>query len=272
MELCGDIDEFLEAPIGKYLVGGTWLYFYPTPAVSGFILWGRLNEEDLQETTRITPRVHRSAAKGHVAFIDTRRVEKVDTAAFAVASGYLRAHYEEIRKAISKLGVVYAPGVMGTIAAGFFRLVTPPYPFELFEQPLDACRWLGVEDAPALLAELDELHARAVGTPPVLLELRTYLHAHVGDASLGGAARALGISERSLQRRLSEHNATFPFELAAARVRSAQTLLVDTDASLTQIAFAVGCTSLHQFSKAFRKVTGESPMAWRERHATKMPR
>jgi AraC-like DNA-binding protein len=184
----------------------------------------------------------------------------------------VREHHDELKKAITKLAVVYTPGLIGTIAAGFFRLVAPPYPFELFEDPLEACRWLGegVDDGPALFAELDAIQAKAVGTAPFLLELRTYLHAHTGDATLQGAARALGVSERSFQRRLSEHGTKFPNELAAARVRSAQTLLVDTDASLTQIAFAVGCTSLHQFSKAFRKVTGASPMQWREQHAARL--
>ncbi len=269
MERCGDIGEFLDAPIGKYLVGGTWLYFYPTPSVSGFVLWGRLNEADLQETVRITPHVHRLAVQPHVAFIDARRVERVDTAAFAVASGYLRAHHQTLRAAISRLAVVYTPGVMGSIAAGFFRLVKAPYPVEIFETPLDACAWLGIEDAHALVTELDQLHTAAVGTTPFLRELRAFLHAHVSDATLPVAARALGISERSFQRRLADHETGFSHELAQARVRAAQSLLVDTDASLTQIAFAVGCTSLHQFSKTFRKVTGETPTQWRERHETR---
>ena len=43
-------------------------------------------------------------------------------------------------------------------------------------------------------------------------------------------------------------------------------LLLESDAKLTSVAVEVGCASLQHFSSLFRKLTGESPSAWRARH------
>ena len=266
MQPARDRDDFVKAPIGKYLAGGTWLYFYASAHFSGFLLWGRLNEEDLQETIKIKPSVHAFAAKPHVAMVDARRVEKVDAAAFAVTAGSVQEHRGAIGKVIDRLAVLHPPGLLGTIAGGFFQIVRPPYPVEVFSEPTAALRWLGMEGAGPLMAELDALQARVSGTTPVLRDLRALIHRNLRGVALPEAASSLGISERSLQRRLSEHGTSFQREVGLARVRAAQALLVETDASLTHIAFEVGCASLHHFSLLFRKVTGETPSQWRARY------
>ncbi len=77
------------------------------------------------------------------------------------------------------------------------------------------------------------------------------------------AARALGQAPRSLQRHLRDAGTSFQRELDAARVRVAQRLLETSRASLTEIALDVGCASPQHFSALFRRVTGQTPSAWR---------
>ena len=266
MDQAVDLDSFRAAPVGKYLAGSTWLYFYANPRLSGFVLWGRLTETDLQQPARITPAIHQFAEKPHVAFIDARRVEQVDAAAFAIASDYVTTHRLAIKSVIARLAIVHAPGLFGAVAAGFFQIVKPPYQVELFANPIEAMTWLEVDQGPDLIAELDMLHAMACGTTPLLRDLRSLLRGRLRDVALPDAARTLGISERSLQRRLAEHGTSFQHEVALARVRLAEELLADTEASLTEIGYTVGCASLHHFSSVFRKVTGETPSQWRERN------
>lgn len=266
MQPARDREDFIKAPLGKYLAGGTWLYFYADAHFSGFLLWGRLNEEDLQETVKITPSVHAYAKKPHVVMIDARRVEKVDAAAFAVSAGYVQQHRVAIGKIIDRCAVLHPPGLLGTVAGGFFQIVRPPYQVEVFAEPTAALRWLGVEGAEPLMIELDELQAKVSGTTPVLRDLRALLHRNLRGIALPEAASSMGISERSLQRRLAEHGTSFQREVGFARVRAAQRLLVETEANLTHIAFEVGCASLHHFSILFRKVTGETPTQWRARY------
>ena len=82
-------------------------------------------------------------------------------------------------------------------------------------------------------------------------------------ASLARAAKSLGRAARSLQRDLTSDGTSFQAELDAARTRLAQRLLVESDSSLTEIAYDVGCASPQHFSTLFKRVTGQSPSAFR---------
>jgi AraC family transcriptional regulator len=49
-----------------------------------------------------------------------------------------------------------------------------------------------------------------------------------------------------------------------ARVKRAQSLLLDTRASLEQVAEATGFADAVHFGKAFRNITGMTPAVWRK--------
>jgi AraC-like DNA-binding protein len=53
--------------------------------------------------------------------------------------------------------------------------------------------------------------------------------------------------------------------LMTRRVERAKALLRRGDMSVTEVCFAVGCTSLGSFSSRFRELVGESPSAYRAR-------
>ncbi|BAU84936.1 transcriptional regulator, araC family [Streptomyces laurentii] len=53
--------------------------------------------------------------------------------------------------------------------------------------------------------------------------------------------------------------------LMTRRVERAKTLLRRGDLSVTEVCFAVGCTSLGSFSSRFTELVGESPSAYRAR-------
>lgn len=55
------------------------------------------------------------------------------------------------------------------------------------------------------------------------------------------------------------------------RVRLAQRLLLTTDDSMSQIALACGMCDQAHLTRVFRRVVGDSPMAWRRRHAQGPP-
>jgi AraC-like DNA-binding protein len=86
----------------------------------------------------------------------------------------------------------------------------------------------------------------------------------VSLATVAEAARALRVSTRTLQRRLKDEKTSFSREIAAARVRVAQRLLLAEDTKLTRIAQDVGCASSSHLSELFRRVTGMPPLAWRK--------
>jgi transcriptional regulator GlxA family with amidase domain len=53
--------------------------------------------------------------------------------------------------------------------------------------------------------------------------------------------------------------------LMTRRIERAMTLLRRGDMSVTEVCFAVGCTSLGSFSSRFTELVGESPSAYRAR-------
>ena len=53
--------------------------------------------------------------------------------------------------------------------------------------------------------------------------------------------------------------------LQRRRIERAMALLRETDRSVTEICFDVGCASLGSFSRTFSEIVGESPRAYRER-------
>ncbi|AKU94633.1 Transcriptional regulator, AraC family [Labilithrix luteola] len=265
MDWSGDLEYFLEAPIGKYITGPSWLFAYPTAKFSALVFWGRLSGESLEGTLNIHPRVHSGASRPHVALLDARRVEHVDEGGFAIGVNYVRTHRESLSSSISQLAIVHSGGMLGSVAAGFFRLIGAPYQAEVFTDPVEALRWIALDDPQGTLAALDALYTSTTGTTELLRDLRAHLEKNLDDASLAGATRALGISERSLQRRLAESGTSFQKEVVGARVRMAGRALVESSKPLSQIAFDVGCASVQHFSTMFRKVTGMTPMQWRKR-------
>jgi AraC-like DNA-binding protein len=77
------------------------------------------------------------------------------------------------------------------------------------------------------------------------------------------AVRALGMSERSLRRRLSEEGWSYSTILQETQLLLAQQLLGDPTRSIQQIGADVGFTSTTAFHRAFKRWTGESPAAFR---------
>ena len=53
--------------------------------------------------------------------------------------------------------------------------------------------------------------------------------------------------------------------LMTRRIERAKALLREGDLSVTEVCFAVGCTSLGSFSSRFTEIVGESPSAYRAR-------
>ena len=258
-----DLAEFLADPVGRCIAGPSWLYFYAQPGFCGFIVWGRPTEADLERLTRVL-QVELDAPP-HVALVDARRVEGADPGGFAVLERYVRTNHEALGRVVSKLAIVRPDGIAGAITSGFFGVTPPPYPVAIFADRAEAVAWLSVPNASAVLADLTREEERAAGAP-LLRDVRALVESNLGGATLATAAKSLGMSERSLQRRLADHDTTFGAEVNQARVRIAKHLLLESDAQLTQIAHDIGCSSLASFSTLFRRATGETPSAFRQRH------
>lgn len=110
--------------------------------------------------------------------------------------------------------------------------------------------------------ELMERRRARLGTAECL---RQYLIAAPLDMTpdLPHVARALGLSDRTLKRRLQEEGLSYRGLLAEVRGRRANQLLEDETLSLTQIAERMGFSDLSSFSQAYKRWFGVAPSAGR---------
>ena len=265
LERC-TIEELARDPVGRYSAGGSWVHFCAAPTLWGVVLWGRPGDGEALQLGQSLVLELSAPAVPHASLIDCSRLEGADPAVFRLAERYLIEHTEALEKNVLKVALLRPSGLKGATVAGAYEVLPRPYPVSVFADVQAAWRWLsprrppGWPKTPGFLAEL---YAEASSASPVLLELRAWLDAHLSEVELKGAAKALGLSERTLQRKLSEAKVTFTAELSEARLRAAKRLLTETDAKLTSIAVEVGFSSLQHFSALFRKRLAMSPSQFR---------
>jgi AraC family transcriptional regulator len=120
--------------------------------------------------------------------------------------------------------------------------------------------------AARLFAEPSEPGADAKGLPSSQLErVVEYLHAHLPQrVDLAHLAALAGLSQSHFSRAFKASTGMAPYRWQLdARIRRAQTLLIDTNASLDDVAEATGFADAVHFGRTFRKLTGATPAAWR---------
>ncbi len=85
-----------------------------------------------------------------------------------------------------------------------------------------------------------------------------------GGANISTVASQMGLSSRSLQRRLSEAGMSFSGLLEDTRTRLAKRYLGATGLSLKEIPYLLGYEGPSSFFRAFRVSTGQTPLEFRE--------
>jgi AraC-like DNA-binding protein len=84
-----------------------------------------------------------------------------------------------------------------------------------------------------------------------------------GVPQLDEVARTLGMSARTLQRRLADHGVTFQTLVTQARLQLAQSLMGERRYSLAEVAFLTGFSEQSAFNRAFKRWFGKTPGAFR---------
>jgi AraC-like DNA-binding protein len=97
--------------------------------------------------------------------------------------------------------------------------------------------------------------------------MRAIMERPGADLSVAALARRAGLSPSRFAARFRAVVGVSPVEFATRwRVDVAARWLVSTDWSVGEIAGRVGYESAAAFSRAFSRVTGQSPMSWRAEH------
>jgi len=86
---------------------------------------------------------------------------------------------------------------------------------------------------------------------------------HDGYPRVEWVASKLGLTRRSLQRRLHEQGAMFNHITENLLKRRAEVLLGQGDAAVTEVALMLGYADPAHFTRAFRRWTGMTPSQFR---------
>lgn len=122
--------------------------------------------------------------------------------------------------------------------------------WEFFEPELSLC---------LSMMETDDSYAARVRS--ALMELLPS-----GECTIDDAAKKLGCSKRSLQRKLQEEDTNFQKQLGHTRELLAKTYLGSTDMTAEDIAFLLGYQEIGSFIRAFTVWTGQSVSEYRQQN------
>jgi AraC-like DNA-binding protein len=137
------------------------------------------------------------------------------------------------------------------------------------EIPLAAWRAPMRRADPALQATLRQLASRldlGAEADDLVLALRARLRTLLpeGQANAASVARTMGLSERTLARRLQDMGTSWRGVLDGFREAEAERLLASGRLPLSEVAFRLGFADQTAWNRAFRRWKGMSPTEWRQ--------
>jgi AraC-like DNA-binding protein len=115
--------------------------------------------------------------------------------------------------------------------------------------------------APQLEGQLKAVRSKQTTHERVKWVLKRLLAGNRPD--IGVVARELGMSGRTLQRRISEEGTRFRLLLNETRQELVREYLADDSVEIAEAAFLLGYEDANSFYRAFRSWTGTTPAEWR---------
>ncbi len=114
--------------------------------------------------------------------------------------------------------------------------------------------------------KLQNLPSERERVDPIVEKCDRFLREHLkdGQATIEELSKHMGMSPRTLQRKLSDLGVSFSDILQETRLQVSQNLLSDESLSLAEVAFLTGFSEASAFHRAFKKWTGVTPVQWRK--------
>ncbi len=209
---------------------------------------------------------------GRLWLVDARRepdaFPEMTEATWARFIGETRRHFPDMPFALS----VHVTHPAPAHAADYERVLGVPTTFAGDRNAIEIDpSWLGVElhnpstYAFGVLSERADALMRSLETAKTIrgrVEGALIPMLHHGDVAMDLIARRIGLSRRTLSRRLGEEGAGYDAVLDALRHRMALHHLEGGRTSINETAYLVGFSDPSAFSRAFKRWTGTSPRGW----------
>ena len=246
LRLMPSLREVSAAPVGAALAGRSFLTWCATPRLSGTVHFGRRDLGDASVLASLYGLAsHPSLRPPLRRVVDGRAFEGVDEDAWAHMAEVMSQQTSALHGRFERQAVVVTGGVSGARTAALLPALGPGDAFRLFTNALEAYVWADPEHGRDAHAAVESL-LETLGANALLARVRAWIAAHLREADLPACARALGVSSRTLQRRMAATGRSFRELVALERVEAARALLTQSRASVKSVAYAVGCSSSSQ--------------------------
>jgi AraC-like DNA-binding protein len=266
---CEDLASFLSAADDRFVRCDDFLAWRRAPDLFGIDVWGDGSPANLERRASVLDRFAAPGCRGQRLLFDNSICCDASPTTFRAAVEFWSSRRARHEAALDKMAGVVASGYVGALITGLTMLLDVGYSVRMFQSVEAALAWLGEPDARALAAQLQALRPCAQDVHDVLARLQRLLVEQDLSLDVGEAARRLGMSPRTLQRRLATSNTTFQAELLRAKLTRATTLMLTGRYTMTAIAFDLGFASPQHFSSRFSAIYGQPPSTWlRNYHAT----
>jgi AraC-like DNA-binding protein len=217
--------------------------------VDGSTFWGHVTTAQLEAAFEV---VRHYAGAGAIDVVsDLAAMTSFDDAVYPRLTELVTELVPSLAARVRRHVVILPDGMIRATAAGFLHL----HAEHAWHLAADLGSAIGEPNAARIASLVAQVRATDVVTA-----LRARL-----DAGLPAAARALGLTPRSLQRSLRSAGTSFRTLVDEARIAEACRMLDQTDLKVEAIAREVGFQSLSGFVRAFRRACGCSPHQRRRR-------
>jgi AraC-like DNA-binding protein len=256
------LSSFLVAADGDcYCSTEEFLVWRKATDLLGLSVWGERDRGSFEQQACILDHFTEPPRPRQRVLIDAARCREPNPTTFSRAVSFMAARRARHAASIEQLAVVVPQGLAGAVFVGVSVIIQPEFALRLFSDVSAALEWLQCENPEALAEELAGLQ-RMDADKSLLESLHRLFMETEFAVSLNQAARRFGMSQRTLQRRLSAARTTFHAELSKAKLAMAKTLLALGGRSITTIALELGFASVQHFSARFSAVYGQSPRSW----------
>ena len=264
---CRDEALFARAPIGRCFVHPAFVLWRASSRLSGFAFWGTPTSDDAAVLIRLLHARHALGFVDDATITDTRGLVALVPETFAAMQTYVTTRSARASEQLGTLFVLLDSTPASALVYGVNASFGGIPNMRAAASYLDIFENVGVVDATTLAATLEEITHDARSERPLIAALREHIRTCLARASVATAARALGVSARSLQRALASTGTTFVRELQKARATEASSLLVRSEWKVERIASHVGFSSASHFRAIFQHEYGVAPSEYRARRS-----
>lgn len=261
--MLNSLADYVASPVHRAVHTAHTVLWFAAPDLRIACAWGSPTADDIEQVAAAMA-AELTSVPSFRSIVDVRAMHAIDLAGYEVLAAFARERAALLASRVRVSAIVCGGGIAGSVLVGYKAAVGVNVPVSAHPTLSDALEAIAPDcDGAAIEEGLARRRELAEAKTSVVAVFRGWLARQLATATIAEAARAHGLSARSLQRILAGHRTNFRTELERARLARAQHLLATTDLKISAIAHEAGFPNAHRMNDVMRRLTGQTPAQWR---------